>query len=318
MAGEWINRDTGLRSHPAILHLWLHFEKKHHKGLLADCVCEMWAYADQFGHVDGDDILCDLTPELLDAHVDLPGFTAALVRFRENRADKKPWVLVEGDRIRFPGLYAVMDSSSKRRAEKREKKKRERAARRQRGDGGQSVAPLSHDKVATVAPLSHDTWRTGGPQQNTEHRTQITEHGEPSPLPPPPAKQAAGSGFRLIDQSLCRMFPSTVGTPANRSGRVTADISEFLVNWEGKVPAFDDWLPKALSHIETARPTKWGGAMGLLKALAGQKVDQGLDPGEDRPLNNVPLRVTNAKCDDAAVDAAVAKVFEEKPRRAAY
>lgn len=175
MAGEWINRDTGLRSHPAILHLWLHFEKKHHKGLLADCVCEMWAYADQFGHVDGDDILCDLTPELLDAHVDVPGFTDALLRFRENRMDKKPWVVVEGDRLRFPSLYAVMDSSSKRRAENREKRKRERAASKKRK---QDVGQVSHDKAPTVGPVSHDNRPTAPPQQTTDNRTQITDNRE--------------------------------------------------------------------------------------------------------------------------------------------
>jgi len=315
MAGEWINRDTGLRSHPAILHLWLHFEKKHHKGLLADCVTEMWAYADQFGHVEGDDIVCELTLEMLDVHVDVPGFAAGLVRYRENRTDKQPWIVVEGERLRFPKLYAVMDSSSKRRAENREKKKRERAARRKKGDTRDDVPQVSRDKEATVPQVSRDNQRTAPPQQNTDNRTQITDNCPPLP---PKAQTASGQAFRLIDESLSRMFPSTVGTPANRSGRVTADIAEVLANWEGKVPSFDDWLPNALAHIEQARPTKWGGALGLLKALAGQKVDQGLDPGEDRPLNNVPLRVTNAKCDDAAVDAAVAKAFEEKPRRAAY
>jgi hypothetical protein len=178
MAGEWINRDTGLRSHPAVLHLWLHFEKKYHKGLLADCVCEMWAYADQFGHVDGDDILCDLTPELLDAHVDVPGFAAALTKFREKRADKKPWLVVEGDRVRFPGLYAVMDSSSKRRAESREKKKRERAARRKKGDPDESVPKMSRDKLGHVPDMSRDTRRTAPPQQQqtTEHRQQQHQH----------------------------------------------------------------------------------------------------------------------------------------------
>ena len=175
MAGEWINRDTGLRSHPAILHLWLHFEKKHHKGLLADCVTEMWAYADQFGHVEGDDIVCDLTPDLLDAHVDVPGFTDGLLRFRENRTDKKPWVVVEGDRLRFPGLYAVMDSSSKRRAENRESRKRERAAMKKRKAG---VGQVSPDKVHLVGRMSPDTCPTAPPQQTTDNRQQNTDNRE--------------------------------------------------------------------------------------------------------------------------------------------
>lgn len=178
MAGEWINRDTGLRSHPAILHLWLHFEKKHHKGLLADCVTEMWAYADQFGHVEGDDIVCELTLEMLDVHVDVPGFAAGLVKYRENRTDKQPWIVVEGERLRFPKLYAVMDSSSKRRAENREKKKRERAARRKKGDTREDVPQLSRDKEATVPQVSRDTQRTAPPQQNTDNRTQITDNRE--------------------------------------------------------------------------------------------------------------------------------------------
>jgi len=178
MAGEWINRDTGLRSHPAILHLWLHFEKKHHKGLLADCVTEMWAYADQFGHVEGDDIVCELTLEMLDVHVDVPGFAAGLVRYRENRTDKQPWIVVEGERLRFPKLYAVMDSSSKRRAENREKKKRERAARRKKGDTREDVPQVSRDKEATVPQVSRDTQRTAPPQQTTDNRTQITDNRE--------------------------------------------------------------------------------------------------------------------------------------------
>jgi hypothetical protein len=175
MAGEWINRDTGLRSHPAILHLWLHFEKKQHRGFLADCVCEMWAYADQFGHVEGDDIVCELTTDLLDAHVDLPGFSVAMTKFRESVTNKKPWLVVEDGRLRFPGLYAVMDSSSKRRAEKRERKKRERA-KRKNGD-------VSHDCRTNVASMSHDICATGGPkqQQITEHRTQNTNKDTPQP-----------------------------------------------------------------------------------------------------------------------------------------
>jgi hypothetical protein len=155
-------------------------------------------------------------------------------------------------------------------------------------------------------------------QASPEEKRREEKREEISLLPPKVQTGSGQTAFRLIDESLCRMFPSTVGTPVNRSGKVTADIAEVIANWEGKVPSFDDWLPKALTHIEQARPTKWGGALGLLKALAGQKVDQGLDPGEDRPLNNVPLRVTNAKCDDAAVHDAVAEAFKEKPRRASY
>jgi hypothetical protein len=126
------------------------------------------------------------------------------------------------------------------------------------------------------------------------------------------------SAFQQVDGLLCRIAPSTVGNKFQRSPKVNNDIGEFLAAFEKSMPGFAEWLPKAIAHTEASKPTTWGRALGLLRHLAGQKVDQGLDPGEDRPLNNVPLRVTNAKCDDAAVDAAVAKAFEEKPRRAAY
>jgi hypothetical protein len=129
---------------------------------------------------------------------------------------------------------------------------------------------------------------------------------------------SGSSAFQQIDGLLCRIAPSTVGNKFQRPARVNNDIGEFLAAFEKTVPGFAEWLPKAIAHVDALKPSKWGQGMGLLRHLAGQKLDQGLDPGEDRPLNNVPVRVTNAKCDDAAVDAAVAEAFKEKPRRAAY
>ena len=238
-----------------------------------------------------------ITPSRIDSIVGITGFAQ----------HAGEWLLFRDGGVEFPNWDRHNSDGAKERAMTARRNKRHRQNKNDEGGERSERHARDGDTVSRV---------TVPPSPEEKRREEKRE--EISPLPPKGNGAAANTAFRLIDESLCRMFPSTVGSPFNRSSRVTADIGDFIANWQGKVPAFDDWLPKALAHIEQARPTKWGGAIGLLKALAGQKLDQGLDPGEDRPLNNVPVRVTNAKCDDAAVDAAVAKAFEEKPRRAAY
>ncbi len=245
-----------------------------------------------------------VSPARIDMIVNVPGFAV----------NAGEWLVFRDGGVEFPRWDSHNSKGAKARAMNARRNKKHRGNYEQR-DGGSvtNVTVERHERDGDT--VSRVTVQASPEEKRREENREIP------PLPPVTTtvrQQPSAAAFRAIDATFSRMFPSTVGTPSQRSARVTADIAQFVEDWQGKVPSFDDWLTKALAHVEKAGPTKWVGALGLLRTLAGEKVDSGLDPGETRPLNNVPLRVTNAKCDDAAVDAAVLKAFEEKLRRAAY
>jgi hypothetical protein len=247
-----------------------------------------------------------ITPARIDGVVGIAGFAK----------HAGEWLVFRDGGVEFPHWDRHNSEGAKERAMTARRNKRHRQNKKNDERDGGSVTNVTVERHERDGDTVSRVTVQASPEEKRRE-----ENREIPPLHPVTTtvrQQPSAAAFRAIDTTFSRMFPSTVGTPSQRSARVTADIAQFVEDWQGKVPSFDDWLTKALAHVEKAGPTKWVGALGLLRTLAGEKVDSGLDPGETRPLNNVPLRVTNAKCDDAAVDAAVAEVFKEKPRRAAY